>query len=137
MIPDTEALVVAYLRATPTVTALTSRIGTRTPSSVQGQWARVWLIDEGQTRNSGALHLVHPLVQIDCYGSGNADSAHAEASLLARTIREAIIAMPAATHTGAVVTAGRAAMRRLPDRELEPARERYIVTCELSLHPTP
>ena len=134
MLPDTEVLVVAHLRATDAVMALTQRVGTKTPVSLDGQFAKVTLLDEGQNRRSSALHVVHPLMQIDCYGSSNRDSAHAEASLLARTIREAIVAMPNASHSGAVVTAARATQRRLPDTELEPARERYIVTCELTLH---
>lgn len=134
MLPDTEVLVVAHLRATDAVMALTQRVGTKTPVSLDGQFAKVTLLDEGMHRGSRALHVVHPLVQIDCYGSSNRDSAHAEASLLARTIREAIVAMAAASHSGAVVTAARATQRRLPDSELDPPRERYIVTCELTLH---
>ena len=135
MLADTEVLVVAHLRATSAVTALTDQIGTETPPDVTGKWARVWLLDEGMNARSGALHLVHPLVQIDCYGSNDRGTSADEASLLARTIREAIVAMPAATHTGAVVTAARASARRLPDTDFDPARERWIVTCELSLHP--
>lgn len=135
MLPDVEVLVVAHLRATQAVIDLTTRIGTRTPSTLAGQFAKVTVLDEEQAPGSPALHLIRALVQIDCYGSSNRDSAHAEASLLARTIREAIHAMPAATHTGAVVTAARARSRRLPDTDLEPARERYVLTCEITLHP--
>lgn len=135
MLPDIEIVVAAHLRATTAVMLLTQRIGTRTPPNIAGQFVKVTLIDDEQAANSPALHLVHALVQIDCYGSSNRDSAHAEASLLARTVREAIVAMPQATHTGCVVTATRASSRRLPDTELDPARERYIVTCNLTLHP--
>jgi len=135
MLPDIEVVVVAHLRNISAVTDLTTRIGTRTPGNLAGQFAKVTLIDDDQAPNSPALHLVRALVQIDCYGSSNRDSAHAEASLLARTIREAVHAMPAATHTGAVVTAARARSRRLPDTDLEPARERYVLTCDITLHP--
>lgn len=135
MLPDIEIVVVAHLRATTAVMVLTQRIGTRTPPDVAGQFVKVTLIDDEQAPNVPALHLVSALVQIDCYGSSNRDSAHAEASLLARTIREAIVAMPAATHTGCVVTAARANSRRLPDTSLDPARERYVITCDLTLHP--
>ena len=135
MLPDIEILVVAHLRNTQSVIDLTTRIGTRTPSSLAGQFVKVTVLDDQQTPGSKALHLVDCLVQIDCYGSSNRDSAHAEASLLARTVREAVIAMPSASHTGAVVSSARASSRRLPDTDLEPARERYIVTGTLSLHP--
>lgn len=135
MLPDVEVLVVAHLRATQAVIDLTTRIGTRTPSTLAGQFVKVQVLDEQQDTSSPALHLIRALVQIDCYGSSNRDSAHAEASLLARTIREAVHAMPAATHTGAVVNAARASSRRLPDTDLEPARERYVLTCDLVLHP--
>ena len=136
MIPDIEVLVVTHLRATLAVTSLTSRIGTRTPSSLQGQFARVTSLDERQTPRSPALHLIDCLVQVDCYGSSNRDSAHAEASLLARTIREAVHAMPSASHSGAVVTAARVSSSRQPDATLEPPRERYVLTCELTVHPS-
>lgn len=134
MLPDIEIVVAAHLRATTAVMLLTQRIGTRTPPDVAGQFVKVTLIDDEQAPNSPALHLVSALVQIDCYGSSNRDSAHAEASLLARTVREAIVAMPQATHTGCVVTAARTSSRRLTDTDLDPARERYIVTCDLTLH---
>lgn len=134
MLPDIEIVVAAHLRATTAVMLLTQRIGTRTPPDVAGQFVKVTLIDDEQAPNSPALHLVSALVQIDCYGSSNRDSAHAEASLLARTVREAIVAMPQATHTGCVVTAARTSSRRLTDTDLDPARERYVVTCDLTLH---
>lgn len=136
MLPDIEILVVQHLRNTAAVTALTTRIGTKSPSNLAGQFVKVTVLDDQQTAGSKALHLVDCLVQIDCYGSSNHDSAHAEASLLARTVREAVVAMPAAAHTGAVVTSARASQRHLPDTELDPARERYIVTGTLSLHPS-
>lgn len=135
MLPDVEIIVGSHLRNTGAVTALTTRIGTRTPPSIAGQFVKITALDEQQTPTSKALHLIRAIVQIDCYGSSNQDSAHAEASLLARTIREAIVAMPAATHTGAVVTSAKASQRRLPDTTLDPARERYIVTATLHLHP--
>lgn len=134
MLPDIEVVVVQHLRNTQSVIDLTTRIGTRTPENLAGQFVKVTLIDDVQAANVPALHLVKPLVQVDCYGSSNRDSAHAEASLLARTIREALVAMPDATHTGCVVTAARTSSRRLPDTDLDPARERYIVTCDLTLH---
>jgi hypothetical protein len=136
MIVDPEALVVAHLRATSAVTAITSRIGSRHPLEHDQPWVKVTLLDEQPAPGSPALHLTGPLVQIDCYAGSDRETAQARASLLARTVREAVHAMPAASHTGAVVTSSRAGMRRLPDTDFDPARERYVLTCDLTAHPS-
>lgn len=136
MHPDVEVILVAYLAGRGDVAALTDQIGTRTPPATSDPWAKVTAIIDTANARSSALHLTHALVQIDCYGSSDHATMKAEASELARTIRAALAAMPAATHTGAVVTAVRdLTIRPLPDDDLTPARERYIVEGTITLHP--
>lgn len=135
MHPDVEVVLVAYLRARSDVTALTDRVGTRHPSTTGDPWVKVTAIVDTANQRSSALHLTHALVQIDCYGSSDPVTAKAEASELARTVLAAIDAMPAAEHTGAVVTAVNGlSLRPLPDEDLTPARERYIVQGTVTLH---
>lgn len=131
--PDPELLLVTYLRSQTTVTDLADRIGTRTPPSTDQPWIRIALLPVTPDPGSSALHLARALLQIDCYAGRN--DTQAQASLLARTVQHAIHLMPAREHPGAVITSAQASFRRLPDTDLEPARERYILEATLILHP--
>jgi len=135
MIADAELVVSRHLRATPGVTALVTRIGTRTPATTETPWLRITQIaDQPRSR---PLYFVATVLQVDCYGGGDRAVGQAEASLIARAVRDALDAMPAATHIAAVVTSARSTMRRLPDDTFEPARERFVVEATVCLHPTP
>ena len=135
MLPDLEQIVVAHLRATSAVTALTSNVGTRTPPSTDLPWVKASLIHAQPDPSSPALHFASVLVQLDCYGGANRELAQGQASTLARTVQAALNDMPG-SHTGAVVTAVKTSgPRRIPDVDMKPARERYIVTADVSTHP--
>lgn len=131
---DIESTLIAHLRADAPVTAITSRVATRTPPALEQPWVRLTLLDDPPHRSSRALHLFHAHVQLDCYG-GNGDQAQLEARALSHAVRVAVHALPATALDGIVVSAvtglGR---RRLPDDELQPARERYIVTATVTYH---
>lgn len=135
MHPDPEALVIAYLAAHPDVAALTDEISTHTPPSTHAPWVRVSLIDETADGDSRALHLMAAFMQFDCYGSDDRVVQQSEASLLGRTVREALNDMPGA-YDGAIVTAVTdLSARRLADTAHAPAWERWIVSATVSLHP--
>ena len=135
MLPDPEMLLASYLRSRDQVTEITDRIGTRTPPSTDLPWIRILTLDATPAPTSRALHLAPALLQVDCYAGSQRDGAQAQASLLARTVQQVIHEMPASEHDGAVITSARASFRRLPDPDLEPARERYIVEAILVMHP--
>lgn len=135
--PDLEQLVIDYLAGVTAVTAITDQIGTRTPLSIDDPWIKVTTLDDAQKPGSPTLHLIDGLVQIDCYAGSARTGAKAEASALALKVREAIVAMPAASGLLGVVTSARVpSLRPLPDEDFDPARDRYILTCELVAHPS-
>lgn len=136
MHPDLAVLLVTYLAARADVTAITDRIGTRTPETTSEPWVRITLLPEVTHPSSRALHLTHALVQLDCYGGADRDTSEDEASLLARTVRVALHEMPDATHTGAVITAvADLSMHQAADPDLEPARDRFILQATITAHP--
>lgn len=136
MTPDLEQIAVQALLADTAVTGIVGdRVGTRTPRTFGEPWVRVTLIDDLPDPSSSALHLVRGMVQIDCYG-GNGSGSQQDASSLARTCRTVLHRLayePQAT--GAVVSrVNPGGIRRLPDTDLEPDRERYILTVEIAAH---
>jgi hypothetical protein len=138
MTPDVERLITTYLPTVADVVAITATIGTRTPPTLDDPWVRITLLDDSPAPSSPALHLIAAMVQVDCYAGAEHDYGQAEASLLALTVRAALHAMPAAEHDGAVVTAVKfGGTRRLPDTDLQPARERYIFDGIVSCHARP
>jgi len=138
MLPDANVLVITYLYQRDDVVALTDRIGTRAPKNLDTPWVRITLLDDQPATRSQALHLTTALLQLDCYGGADRDAAQREASLIGRTLREAIVAMPGVEHQGAVVTRARAgSLRSVPDPSMDPARERYILDAEITFHPAP
>jgi len=79
-------------------------------------------------------HLIDNLLQLECY-AGSGPNGQEEARELATEIRAALAAM-SGTFDGAVVTGVRfAGMARVPDQGLEPARQRYILTAHVYMHP--
>lgn len=131
--PDIEVIVGRYLRADPAVDSVVdSRIGSKHPSVTTQPWVRLILIDDTQAPASSVLHLVTAHLQLDCYaGSGG----NTQASLIARTVRAALADMPNVEHDDAVIAHVRTNLRRLPDPDFAPARERYIVTADVTWHP--
>jgi hypothetical protein len=139
VIVDIEKVVTAYLSGESTVTALDTRVVGRTPRDRDSSWVRLTQLDANASPRSRADHLIAYALQLDCYSSaaGVDGSPRKEAMLIARTVREALRVMPG-THEDAVVTSVRfAGMIRVPDTDLEPARERVILTALVHAHPAP
>lgn len=138
MIPDAEAIITAHLKAHADVTALGARIVGRTPSATKAPWARLTQLDASNDTSSRAEHLVSYLLQLDCYAGDDAMDAHdgqGEASLLARTVRAVLHAMPDQSHVGVVVTQVTfPSLLRLPDQDFEPAMERVVLTADVRMH---
>lgn len=134
MTPDVEALVGAFLRANSQIQVLVgSRVVGRTPTTTTDPWIRITQIDD-TTRSP--VHLVTVFLQLDCYGGDDPDSAQREASVLARTVRQVLEALPGPVDDGAVVAAVTfSGLRRVPDTEFKPARERYILDADVTVHP--
>lgn len=138
LLPNVEAIVVAYLKSRTEVTALVAatRIGTRTPPTTTTPWVRVSRIGGPPAVHSRPLWLDSPLVQIDAYGSSDANDSQGEARALAETCRAVLAELPTHTVTGAVVTdVSFGSMLRLPDTLVTPARERYVADLTITLHP--
>lgn len=136
MIPDIEKLTTAFLRAQPAVAAAVGRrIVGKSPDDKSTAWVRLTRLDARGEDGSQPEHLIDFMVQLDCYAG--ADNGQPEANLIGRTVRDALVAMPRAAHTGAVVTRVRITgdMRR-PDTDLEPARERVVLTATVHAHST-
>jgi hypothetical protein len=112
-----------------------TRVGGRTPPTTATPWVRITQIDdEAIDGTSGHAYTVH--LQIECYaGDVQPAAAHEQASTLVRTVRAVLRGLPG-THAGGVVTAVRfTSSRRIPDTELSPARERFILGANVTVHP--
>lgn len=136
MIPDGLALAVAHLGAEPAVTDIVGeRITDQTPGSVDGPWVRAQLLDAPQDPRAPFDYLVAFMLQFDCY-SGRGET-QVEANLLGRIVRASLNEMPFKSHADAVVTSVRhPSFRSLPDTDLEPARDRYVLTSIVVAHPS-
>lgn len=138
-IPDGEKIAGAHLRTHADVVALGTRIVGETPDSIEDSWVRLTQINAPSDPGSRADYLVTFSFQLDCYASkaGLDGSPQKEASLIARTVRAVLIEMPAASHSGAVVSRVQITSDgRVPDTQLEPARERRIITANVWMHAT-
>lgn len=127
LIPDPEDVIADYLRM-----RLGARVGGSSPTNRDTPWIRYFLIDAGDD-GTKADHLVEAYLDLHVY-AGAANS-RGEASLLARSAREALKQINTGPHAGATFTGARIrGFRRFPDEDFEPARERYIVTASVWLH---
>lgn len=132
LIPDVEKVLTTYLQ--PKVTPLGAKIRGRTPSSSATAWVRLTVLDAPASYPD---HLVDALVQLDCY-AGAGEGGQEEASLLARTVRAALVDAPNNDHDSAVVTGcAIVGYLRNPDTFFEPARDRFIITAQIWVHGVP
>lgn len=142
MIPDAEKVVSRYLREHTAIIALQARVVGKTPKDTVLPWVRVTELDAPQDSDSQADHLVGFYLQLDCYagadrdaGGERATSGQPEAKLLARTVRAALQDITAAAHADCVITGVHVnGASRIPDPDLEPARERVILTTTIHAH---
>jgi hypothetical protein len=129
-IPNGEAVVTAYLKE-----KTGERIVGKAPSDRSTPWVRVTLINAPSDAKSPVDHLIAFLIQFDCYAGKEEEGAQAEASALVRSVRAALDEM-AGVRSGVTVTGVRfVSMPRVPDTLIEPARERYILTANIFMHP--
>ena len=129
LLPDTEALVIAYLKAQPSVVAMAAqRIATKVNAVLPS--LRVSLITG---REIVREYLDESHVQIDAYADDSV-----EALLLARTTRAVLLAAPNAEHTRGVVTHVRTINPPFwsPDTTNND-QPRYITEMGLVVHPHP
>lgn len=129
-----EKLVAEYLRDDNAVAALVGRrIVGKTPDSLSEPWVRLTMLDDPQDPDSAHDHLREFYLQLDCYAG--ATGGQPEAYSLKEAVRVAIVAIDQADHEGATVTEGRVrGAARIPDDDIEPARERFIVTATVKAH---
>jgi hypothetical protein len=135
VIPDGEALVIGWLDGHDDVQALDAQIVSQTPDEDDRAqpWVRVTQLDATPEANSRPEHLIEFMLQFDCYTG--ATNLQEDASTLNRTVRAALKDLEGRTVDGAVVTCVRVTSNfRLPDTDLEAARERYVLTADVYAH---
>ncbi|MDP2710790.1 MAG: hypothetical protein Q8O56_06190 [Solirubrobacteraceae bacterium] len=132
---DIEAVIGDYLRSHPDITAIVgSRVGARTPHDLSEPWIRFALLTE--STSSRPLHRTTATLQLDCYAGSDETIARGQAARLARATRTALEELATAAVASAVISAvSHLALRPLPDDDLKPPRERFILTEEVILHP--
>lgn len=132
---NAEKLVADHLRADAAVAALVGRrVLAYPPDSIAEPWVRVRQIDAPEHPQGGGDHLVGYLIQLDCYAG--ATGGQPEASAVCRAVRRSLKEIEG-THdegisTGARISGGGS---RIDDTDIEPARERYIMTAQVWCHP--
>ena len=133
--PNAEKVIADYLREHPDVSAITDRIVSKTPKSMDDPWVRYSQIAKRTPHRSD--HFLEVFVQLDCYAGRDDVSAHdgqPGASLLARTVRAAMMALPEADLDGVVVTGvDPRGDSRQPDTQID-NRERFILQFVVWLH---
>lgn len=140
VLPDIEAVLVAYLRARPEVSAIVDdRVATEIPAAerlADGDvlFPRVKLARVGGTPTiDRPLWLDRALVQFDAYGTSKS-----QARLLADTVR-AVMADATGVRGDAVITrVNPGGLMWLPDTAYgEAGQPRYLATAAVSFHPRP
>ena len=133
LIPDAEKITGKYLREHPAIIDLDARVVGKPPDSRETPWVQITQLDAPKETGSTPEHLISFMLQFDCYAG--ADGGQPEAALLGRTVRALLTVMPEAAHEGAVVTQARLLSHaRIPDRDIEPARQRVILTADVRMH---
>lgn len=136
--PDAEKALTGYLSGQADVAPMVAGIYGKTPKSTDGAWVRVTQLDDRTVGGSRSERLHEFYVQFDCYASkaGRNGSQQAEAVLLGRTIRAALVDMPNRSGLGMTVTGvDIRSHSRTPDATVdEPARERVIITALIWAH---
>lgn len=141
-IPNIEALLATWLGDHAEIVALDARVAGTLPKteSMTRPWVRVTLLDPQDSSRSSIEYLMNYMVQLDCYAGATAMRTHVgqqEAWDLVSTVRAILKDRRGMAGNGVVVTDVRfPGMSRIPDTDFDPARERYILTAEIMVHPT-
>jgi hypothetical protein len=141
-LPNIEALIGSWLREHDDLIALDVNVGPRTPSATTRPWIRVTLINVADYARKTLEYLVTYTLQLDCYAGSVAQTAQTgqrEAHGVKATARAVLKAVEGTTADGVYVSKVRfPGDFRSPDVDVgEPARERYILTVEVTAHAVP
>lgn len=137
LIIDAEDVVGDYLRTHPDVLEITDDVVGQPLGDSQDPWVVVTQLDVVD-RGHYLEHLMEYMIQFECFAgarSTKAHSAQAEVNLLGRTVRAALKDMEGQNLDGCTVH--RVAFlddQRFPDTTFEPARQRRILTADITLH---
>lgn len=129
LMPDVEALTVAYLKAAASVQAIVgSRVASERPVTLPA--VTVLLVTGTEKMRE---HLDEHVLQIDAWATDKAT-----ASLLARTTRAVLLRAPEVPHARGVVSHVRTVTppRWFPDTA-DNQRPRYITEMAVTIHPNP
>lgn len=136
--PSGQKIVSDYLREHPKLVELDARVVTKTPDEGKRDlpWVRITQLD-APDRTPPVDHLTEYYFQLDCYAG--AEGGMPEADLLTRSVRAALAELNGANYSdqGAVITGTRTnAGRGGRDDDLKPAREFFLSTALVWMHPT-
>lgn len=127
---DIEPLVIAWLNdADP---ALGAPAATKVPDSLDDPFIRVTLIDSRADRQIPTTSHSSSYLQVDVYAG--ATGGQVEAKTIARAVVERLHAMPGTHAQGVVSAVTGIGARPSPDPTTQPARDRYLVTCDVYAH---
>jgi hypothetical protein len=132
LLPDVEALVVAWLKAHPSVSALVgTRVATELPAAPAWPFLTVTQIGGNELI---ADHLDDQYLQLMSWGDSKG-----QANLLIRTARAALIELRGENTSRGVVTDVRTTFTPFwqPDDSVSPPRPRYRCDFSLVCHPQP
>jgi hypothetical protein len=137
MRPDAELIFGAYLRDHETLEALDARVASQRPGDASRPWVRYTQLD-APSRSGRTDYFLEYMVQFDSFPAKG--EGIAEASLLNRTVREALRQMPddadgALADQGVVVSGVEfVGDARQLDTTVEPAQPFYALTALIWAH---
>lgn len=127
---DAKKLVSDYLRAHPDIEPV--RVVGKPPDNYDEPWIQVVVISG--TSSMHPVHLVPYSLQMDCYAGPTGGGPEARA--IARAVVGALEGIAGEVHSEGVPTgAALTSFTELPDTDIEPARDRTIVTATVWAHP--
>lgn len=130
MIVDIEALAATYLRDE------NFRARNTKPDEEHRvePWVEIHLVNAPSDDVIPVDYLIGFLIDFNCYAGQN--GGQPEARGLVGAVRDALDLMRKTSFDDAVVTSVKfLSMPRVPDTEMEPARERYVLTARIHAHP--
>lgn len=137
VLPNIEALLADWLGTHEDIVALDARVANVTPDKTVRPWIRVTRLN---AIDRGARHLITYPLQFDCVAGRAATDARRgqrEAHAVAAATRAVLEALQGTVRDDVVIARVLVVGdTRAPDTTLEPARERYILTVEITAHAT-
>jgi hypothetical protein len=138
VIPNGQLIVSNYLREDPEVSALVSRVVANPPDeNLRGSpWIMFTLLSAPQVEESRHDWLVEFYFQLDIYAG--ATGGFPAIWAMAQAVRRSIVRMPTVGVEDAVCTRAKVlGFNPQKDTDMEPARDRFIMTASAWLHPIP